>query len=452
MEFNSLFFMFIWLPLFVFAMLITGKNKYHKLVLLIFSLLFYFFSDVKSFLLLVAVIILTYQFGLSVRGNRRLYTVYLILLVAYLALFKYGNFLAAHLRSFVQEKSFSALIMPLGISFYVFTSISYVSDCYRETIEPEKDMSALACYLSFFPTIISGPIHRYRDFRVYLNNHVTNSDTIADGLRRFILGLGKKTIIANQMAIVVNKAFAPNARLSFPLVWLGFVALMMQMYYDFSAYSDMAIGIAKMVGYQIPENFDHPYLAVSFNDFWRRWHISLSRWFRDYVYIPLGGSRTDTVSWIRNMLIVWILTGIWHGSTFNFLLWGLYNGLILMAERKLVKYRSPVLGWFVSMIIVAFGWLIFKTTSIDQLLAYLWAMVGKGEAIDMLYIRSLDIIPLIPFILLAGLLLFVPLVKINEETKRRFVAVYDLFLIAVLSVSLIFIISGSYSAFIYFAF
>ncbi len=451
MEFNSLFFVFIWLPVFVLAAYLTKNQPFYKYILFLFSCGFYILSDVKHFPLLAGMVICTYLFGILVSKRRSSYFLYLFIAVIFLSFFKYGNYVLNHFSSYFSASSLR-LVMPAGISFYVFTAISYVSDCFYGTVSAEKDIVLLTDHLTFFPTVISGPIHRYGDFKKYMEEPCINTDSIANGMRRFVLGLGKKTLIANQMAVIVNKVFSADTELSFLLAWYGLVALVLQMYYDFSSYSDMAIGIAKMIGYRVPENFDHPYLATSFSEFWKKWHISLTNWFRNYVYIPLGGNRVSLIRWMRNMLIVWLLTGIWHGSTFNFVLWGLYNCFILIFERKVFRIKNPYLGWVVTMVLIAGGWLIFKTSSLTQLLVFVKALAGRGSPLNMFYIRSLDILYLLPFVLVAGVLLFVPLVRISEIVKARFSVLYDVFLLALLLLSVVFIISGSYSAFIYFGF
>ena len=451
MEFNSLFFMMICLPLFILIMRMTANTKAEPYILLCFSLLFYLLSDIRSFLLLAVFILFTWISAQAVHRHSSLYPLYLLITAGLLSIFKYGSFIISHLGAYLHGASAISLIMPVGISFYIFTGISYVSDVYYGKYPPERDLLYLASYLTFFPTIVSGPLHRYEAYRAYLNTHRINCDSIAYGLRRFILGLGKKVILANQLALITSAIFSQK-ELSLLPAWYGLIAYTLQIYYDFSSYSDMAIGIAAMIGYQLPENFDHPYLAVSFQDFWRRWHITLSRWFRDYVYIPLGGNRVSTLKWLRNMLIVWILTGIWHGSSVNFVLWGLWNFLFLVLERKVYRIKNPVLGWIVTMLIVSGGWLLFRVTSVSQLKMYVRALLGRGIPLNMLYIRSLDILWLIPLVGVSFLLLFVPLIRFPSKQKKQYGLLYDLFLFMILCISVFLIISGSYSAFIYFGF
>ncbi len=451
MEFNSLFFAMICLPVFVFFAYLTRNSGFYKYTLFLLSAFFYVLSDARHSLLLAAMVICAYCFGLLTGKTKKVYFLYLFIAAAFLSFFKYGNYVLNHLPEVFSGSALS-LVMPAGISFYVFIAVSYVSDCYYGTVEPERDFVLLAGHLIFFPTIISGPIHRFKGFKEYMKHPAIDADSVSNGLRRFILGLGKKTLIANQMAAIVSKVFAENTQLSFLLAWYGLIALVLQMYYDFSSYSDMAIGIAKMIGYTVPENFDHPYLATSFSEFWKKWHISLTNWFRDYVYIPLGGNRVSTGRWMVNMLAVWLLTGVWHGSTWNFVLWGLYNCALLIFERKVFRVKNRFLGWIVTMILVAGGWLIFKTTSLSQLILFAKALLGRGAALNMFYIRSLDILYLLPYMFVGGILLFVPLLKISEPKKQSLSAVYDIFLILLLAFSVVFIISGSYSAFIYFGF
>ena len=453
MEFNTLIFIFILFPLYIFPMFLVKNNVFRNIFTLIYSLLFYYFGDFKYFLLLIFIILFTYIYGIFIKkyNNKLNYAVYLILMIGFLSFFKYGNYFINDILSFLKDFNIEKLIMPLGVSFYTFTSISYVSDCYYNKIEADKSILNVATYITFFPTIVSGPILRYDNFKNFLAEKNINFDTIACGLRRFIIGLFKKVIISNQLAIIVTALFNPNAQLSFPLAWLGAFAFMLQLYYDFSSYSDMAIAIASMVGFKIPENFNDPYMSTSIQEFWRRWHISLGSWFKDYIYIPLGGSRVSTLRWIFNTMVVWLFTGMWHGSTFGFVAWGIYNGILIILNKLLIsKIKLPkFISWIITQFMVLFGFLIFRVNGISQLKSFIKGMIGLGPSIDIFYIKYLDIHYLWPYVLIAIIFIFPIFKNLFHKIENKLPIVYDLILLIMFGISVVFIISGSYSSFIY---
>lgn len=433
MELNSLTFILIYLPMFIMSLFLFKNNKYRRIVIFLFSFLFYLLNSKIYILLLFGEIIITYLFGKKVSKNKVLYIIYLLLIVSILCFFKYKN----------------GIIFPLGLSFYTFTSISYVSDVYRNKIESEKNLFDLTLYLSFFPTITSGPIVRYDSFHSYVKNISLNIDLISDGLRRFIVGLFKKVVIANQLSVAVNVCFDKNTQLSTPLAWFGAICFMLQLYYDFSGYSDMAIGICKMIGYEVKENFNDPYISKSIKEFWRRWHISLSMWFKDYVYIPLGGNRVAFTRWLINILIVWSLTGIWHGSTINYLLWGLWNALLLVLEKVLLdkKNINEWLRLIGAQFCVMLGFVIFRASDLQFLSQYLKALFGFGAPFSLFYIKRLDILYLWFYIFLA-IMFIIPKIK-QKFYSLKIHNYFDLILLMMLFISIVFIISGSYSNFIY---
>lgn len=434
MEVNSLLFIFIFLPIFIGTMYLAKNNQVRNILLIIFSILFYIANDIKLFFVLLGIVLLTYFVGLYVNKYKYLYYIYLIIVVGVLCLFKYND----------------NLVMPLGISFYTFTSISYTSDVRYKKIESEKNIINLFSYLTFFIVITSGPIIRYDNYREFLNNKQISYETISSGLRRFIIGLFKKVVIANQLAHGVSKCL-DGTSLSFPLAWFGAICFMLELYYDFSGYSDMAVGIAKMIGFNIPENFNDPYTASSIKDFWHRWHISLSTWFRDYVYIPLGGNRVSILRWFINILIVWSLTGIWHGSTINFLIWGLYNALWLIMEKFIFdKIKLPkIIRIIFTQIIVLFGFLIFYCEDINQLSNCLLAMFGQGEAFSFYSIERLDILYLWPYLLISILFIIPNIKKLFYGFDKKVGVIYDVILIVLLYISIAYIVNGSYVTFIY---
>lgn len=431
MELNSLTFILIFLPIFIFSMFVIKNNKHRNILILIFSLLFYLINDGLCLLLILFEIIITYLFGLN--RKKFFYYLYLLVIVGILCFFKYTD----------------NIHFPLGISFYTFTSISYVSDVHNNKIKEERNVFYLALYLSFFPTVTSGPILRYDSFNKFLEKKNINADSIAEGFRRFIIGLFKKVVIANQISTAVNICFDKNTILSTPLAWLGSVCFMLQLYYDFSGYSDMAIGVCKMIGYDVAENFRDPYISTSIKEFWRRWHISLSTWFKDYVYIPLGGSRVNLVRWLINILIVWSLTGIWHGSTINYLLWGLWNALLLILEKLILEKLNinKTIRLIGTQLCVMFGFVVFRAGNLSFLNEYLKALFGMGAPFSLFYIKRLDILYLWFYILIA-ITFVVPKVKEKFFDLKKYY-VFDLILIIMLAISIVFIISGSYTSFIY---
>lgn len=439
MQLNSLVFILLFLPIFIGLMYFIKNNTTRNILILVFSLAFYAINDLFYLWLLLLVIIFTYLLGKNVKDNKGLYSVYLIILVFILALFKYGH-----------NFNLDNLVTPIGISFYIFTSISYVSDVYYGKIEKENNILNLFIYLTFFPTITSGPILSYQSFKEYIDNKEIDYQSISNGLRRFIIGLFKKVVIANQLAIGSEACFTGEA-ISLPLAWFGSLCFMLQLYYDFSSYSDMAIGIGEMIGFKIPENFNDPYTSTSIREFWHRWHISLSTWFKDYVYIPLGGSRVSFIRWIINILIVWSLTGIWHGSTINFLIWGLWNGLFLILEKVCFSKMklSNFIRWLFTFLIVMIGFTIFNTSSLEGLKVYLLSMIGKGTSFSILSIEQLDIVYLWLYIIIA-LLFIIPKVKtLFYSLNDKLPIIYDVVMVLLLVISLVFIINSNYVSFIY---
>ena len=467
MEFNSLFFIFVYLPLFVGIMYFIKNNNIRNISLLIFSMLFYIFGDFKHIIILLTIMLITYISALFVKKNSKIYFLYLLLVLGTLSYFKYGNYLLDAFQRYIANPDFTTIIMPLGISFYTFTSISYVSDIYYEKYEAEKNFLNIAIFLSFFPVVISGPLIRYDSFKKYIIEKNINTDSIADGLRRFIIGLGKKVIIANQLNIITSTIINEKTNISFPLAWYAIIAYGIQEYYDFSGYSDMAIGIGEMIGYKIPENFNDPYFSHSIAEYWRRWHMSLGAFIRDYIYIPLGGNRKGKIRKTLNLLIALTISGIWHGSTIPFLVWGFLNGLFLALDTYFDNYRQlkdyfhinennklwkafQILRTsFIAIVLKTFA---FKCYNNNEIISLFKGAIGKGDAFTMSYLRSLDII--YPFIVLVigFILLFPRIKKIYSSMNEKTPLVYDISLlfIAILSVALI--VSGSYSAFVYFQF
>lgn len=391
MIFSSTTFLFVFLPC-VWAIHFLLKENYRNSFLLIASLFFYAWGEPKFVFIMIASIMINYLTALGIsyfadRGGR--YGLRKILLglciclnIGLLFVFKYLNFTTLYLNRIFPSLPVTNIALPIGISFFTFQGLSYVIDIYSRREEVQRNIIDLGLYISFFPQLIAGPIVRYKTIAAEIKYRQTKWTDFCQGVKCFIIGVSKKIIIANNMALAADKAFSFSAgELTVVMGWLGMICYTFQIYFDFSGYSDMAIGLGRMFGFHFSENFDHPYISKSITEFWRRWHISLGSWFRDYVYIPLGGSRVKTGRHILNLFVVWLLTGIWHGASWNFILWGLLYFLLLTVEKyvvhpeKLSKVKG-ILWQLVSLISVAFGWVIFRAKGLHGSFWYIKGMLG----------------------------------------------------------------------------
>lgn len=394
MIFSSILFVFLFLPLVIFLYYISNE-KYRNIILLAFSLIFYAAGEGWRLLILLASIICNYSFGCfigrckSERWRKSLLVLDIFLNIAILFYFKYLSYSLEVVGRFVgREISIEEIILPIGISFFTFQALSYVVDVYRRNVVPEKSIVNVGLYISFFPQLVAGPIVRYSSIaKQIISRHIT-LDKFGYGVKRFILGFLKKVILANNLALVVENAFGGSYyQNSVLMAWLGSISFSLQIFYDFSGYSDMAIGLGKMFGFDFEENFVYPYISKSVSEFWRRWHISLGRWFRDYVYIPLGGSYVGKGRHIINLLVVWGLTGIWHGARVSFVTWGLLFFVFLVLEKILIhpekKGKIFQCMWrVVTLLVVNFGWILFHTESVHDTMVYSISMLGGyGNAI-----------------------------------------------------------------------
>ncbi len=391
MVFSSLLFTFFFLPV-VFVLYYAAAEKYRNFILLAASLLFYAYGEPVYVLLMISSIAVNYGLGKLVgrmreEGRAGAAKGFLILDLFYnlgaLFVFKYLDFtISAGNQIFGTDFPVLNMALPIGISFYTFQAISYVADVYRGTVPAQNNPLYVALYISFFPQLIAGPIVRYTDIRTQLDLRVSTPEKTAEGVRRFMMGFCKKVLLANNLAMVSEAVFVQDPDFVCPpVLWLGSVAYTLQIYYDFSGYSDMAIGLGKLFGFGFPENFRYPYAAGSITDFWRRWHISLSSWFRDYVYIPLGGSKVSVPRHIFNLFVVWLLTGIWHGDNYTFIAWGLFYFLLLTLEKYLVRPDGKNglfrLLWRVfTLLAVNAGWVLFNSSGISEAFSYLRGMAG----------------------------------------------------------------------------
>lgn len=396
MVFSDLFFLFVFLPAFLLLYNLAGwvdrKLSLDKLnpshawrngALVVFSLLFYAWGEPVYVLLMIVTVLLNYLSALWMvrgRGMRKMALIFGIaanLLI--LGSFKYLGFFAQTLNSLGLSVPVPQIGLPIGISFYIFQSVSYLVDVYRSAAPAQRRYADLLLYISMFPQLIAGPIVRYDSVAKEINSRKVSAEDIADGAFRFLIGLGKKVILANQFSEIADQ-FLKNGMdsLSTPGAWIGIVAFTFQIYFDFSGYSDMAIGIGRCLGFHFRENFNHPYCCNSITDFWRRWHMSLGSFFRDYVYIPMGGNRRR--QWL-NILVVWFLTGMWHGASWNFIIWGLYFGLIIMVEKfTIIPWQDRIPRWILhiyALLIVVLGWGIFYFDDMEQLKVFFAAIFGQ---------------------------------------------------------------------------
>ena len=466
MVFSSVTFLLAFLPA-VLLVYYLAPRPARNYVLLLFSLLFYAWGEPIYILLMLLSIAGNYALALWVDAARRrerekqaktALILTLIFNLGMLGFFKYTDFLIGTAGTLL-GRTFPTLglALPIGISFYTFQSMSYVIDVYRGQVQVQRNPFLLGTYVSLFPQLIAGPIVRYSTVEQELTGRRESVDLFGEGARRFIVGLGKKVLIANSVGQLFTEisALAP-AQLSVVGGWLGVIAYTLQIYFDFSGYSDMAIGLGKMFGFHFLENFDYPYIARSITEFWRRWHISLSSWFRDYVYIPLGGNRKGKKRQYLNLLIVWMLTGIWHGAGWNFLLWGLYYALMLILEKaflgKILEKLPRPLQHVYALFFIMLGWVLFSTESMTQLGTWLAALFGAG--VPFINERALFYLGNYGVVLAAGILCCLPWKRLlSDGSKSRVLAIGETIgLTLILAASFMFLISSSYNPFLYFRF
>ena len=458
MAFSTLSFLFVFLPLTAGCYFVIPNRRWRNSVLLAASLVFYSWGEPRYILLMLAASLVAWAGGLAMArlegaARKAVFAATVALLTANLAVFKYANLLADTACALLgTENPLPVIALPIGISFYTFQILSYVIDLYRREIPPQRNFLTLTLYVSFFPQLIAGPIVRYQTVAGELACRRETLPDAAAGLRRFCVGLGKKVILANSIGALAETVYAGDpAVFGTAAYWLAAVAYALQIFFDFSGYSDMAIGLGRLFGFHFPENFNRPYCAVSITDFWRRWHISLSSWFRDYIYIPLGGSRTSRGKWIRNLLIVWGLTGLWHGASWNFLLWGLYYGLLLLLEklvlRRVLEKLPPVCGWVYTCFFVLVGWVLFQLTDFGQL-AHALGVMFRFAPTDWLGAVASDGQLLLGLVWLPlGVLALLPWNRLRLPLWLR-----NGLCLALLALCLILILGSSYNPFIYFRF
>lgn len=466
MVFSSTIFLCVYLPLVLLGYYICPK-KGKNLFLLIVSLIFYAWGEPKYVFLMIFSILVNYVFGLLMdkhRENKKRLKLMLVISViidlGLLSVFKYTDFIITNINS-VFGAGFDLLniALPIGISFYTFQAMSYTIDVYRDDVRVQRNLIDFGMYITMFPQLIAGPIVRYSDIQDQLAERNVTAADFSEGIMRFVVGLGKKVLLANQMGAVWTQIYALGGDISALMAWTGAAAYTFQIYFDFSGYSDMAIGLGRMFGFKFPENFRYPYESVSITDFWRRWHITLSTWFKEYLYIPLGGNRRGLARQALNLLIVWTLTGFWHGAGWNFVMWGLYYFAILFIEKLfLLKALDKLPRLFrhaYALLLIVIGWVIFASDDVSVMLPYLGSMFGANGALGgmdvytLLTRAALMVICCVASTELPRRLLVTAAGKMNEKAAFTVKSVLTLTLLAL---SVVFLIGDSYNPFLYFRF
>ena len=463
MVFSSLTFLFLFFPLLIGLYFSTKNIKIKNIVLLVFSLIFYSWGEPKYILLMFLTVLEAYIFGILIARSKKskiYFITSIILILSSLFVFKYLDFSTNIInRIFKTNISNLNLILPIGISFYTFQIISYVIDLYKGKVKLQKNYFKLLLYVCCFPQLIAGPIVRYETIESEIDNRKTTIEDFIYGIKRFIIGLSKKIIIANNVAILVDNIYSNYDNLGSNILWIAAIAYSIQIYFDFSGYSDMAIGLGRIFGFHFLENFNYPYTSTSITDFWRRWHISLSTFFRDYIYIPLGGNKRGVKIQIRNILIVWALTGLWHGANYNFIIWGIYYGIWLIFEKFILKNcleKIPkIIKHIYSLIIIIIGWVIFRIENINSLSKVLYKMFNFSyTSINAVFIKDISLLNTIPYLIL-GIIFSIPIYeKIFKNSDKSIIktSLEDLALGTLFIADIMFLVSNQYNPFIYFRF
>lgn len=456
MVFSSLIFIFRFLPVFLIVYFITPK-KYKNFTLLIFSLIFYTFGEPRYFPLMIASILVDYFVSIKIEKNynnrnkcRLLLLISIIFNIGMLFFFKYYNFFIDNINMiFYTSFKELSLSLPLGISFYTFQTLSYTIDVYNGKIKAERNLIDFGAFVSAFPQLIAGPIVKYTDINIEIKNREFNLSNLEIGLEEFIIGLGKKVLIANNIGMLWTEVYNKNLNnISMPLAWIGILAFSFQIYFDFSGYSSMAIGLGKMLGFTFPKNFNFPYISRSISEFWRRWHITLSSWLKEYVYIPLGGNRVGKIRYLFNLLILWFLTGFWHGAEYTFIIWGLYFFVLIYLEKLFLKNflnKHKIFSHIYTIFFLLIGWCIFAIDDISILKLFINRMISFDFSLDWIYyISNYFIVFIICFISSTPLIQRL-YTKINKEIRAILIV-----LIFILSVA--YLVDSTYNPFLYFRF
>lgn len=461
MVFSSLLFLFFFLPA-VLALYYCSPRRIRNFILFVTSLFFYAWGEPVYIVIMLVSTFADYSFGLlldqpgvSAFKRKCIVALSIIISLTLLSYFKYADFLIQNINALLgTDIPLTELPLPIGISFYTFQSMSYIIDVYRKTAKAQRNWIDFGAYVALFPQLVAGPIVKYNTIAEQLHHRSESVEQFAEGVRRFTIGLAKKVLLANNIGLLWDTISSSQPE-SLPMMtaWLGILAFAFQIYFDFSGYSDMAIGLGLMFGFRFNENFNKPYIAQSITDFWRRWHISLGSWFREYVYIPLGGNRHGLLKQARNILIVWLLTGFWHGASWNFILWGLYFGVILMMEKWWgLKLLSALPRWVrhvYAIVLILIGWVLFAFETPSSIMSYLFAMAGlngqplwDSETGYFLYTNAVLL-----FILVIASLPKKQWAKMNESPVLHLIWYGFLFLLAVA-----YLVDATFNPFLYFRF
>ena len=462
MVFTSINFLYYFLPTVLILYFIVPK-KYKNLLLLISSLLFYFYGEPKYIILMIIEIVLAYFEARLIEKykSKEIFIFSIFIHVLLLCIFKYTNFLITNINGiFNTNISLLKIVLPIGISFYTFQIISYLVDVYKEKVKAQKNFISLATYVSLFPQLIAGPIVRYETINDELDNRKQTFNDFSSGISRFIIGLSKKVLIANILGELCNIFILSNEK-TVLFYWIYGISYSLQIYFDFSAYSDMAIGLGRMFGFHFMENFDYPYISKSITEFWRRWHISLSSWFKDYVYIPLGGSREGTFKLIRNILIVWLLTGLWHGSEWTFVIWGMFIGILLVIEKlllnKYIEKLPSIVRRIYTLFIIMISFIIFSGSNINESFNNIVGLFNFSNPFinkfTIHYLKDYGLV-LIIAIFLSTPILKNTIIKLKENKKiNNIINILDIIVLLILLVIVTsYLIDSSYNPFLYFRF
>ena len=462
MVFTSINFLYYFLPTVLILYFIVPK-KYKNLLLLISSLLFYFYGEPKYIILMVIEIVLAYFEARLIEKykSKEIFIFSIFIHVLLLCIFKYTNFLITNINGiFNTNISLLNIVLPIGISFYTFQIISYLVDVYKEKVKAQKNFISLATYVSLFPQLIAGPIVRYETINDELDNRKQTFNDFSSGISRFIIGLSKKVLIANILGELCNIFILSNEK-TILFYWIYGISYSLQIYFDFSAYSDMAIGLGRMFGFHFMENFDYPYISKSITEFWRRWHISLSSWFKDYVYIPLGGSREGTFKLIRNILIVWLLTGLWHGSEWTFVIWGMFIGILLVIEKlllnKYIEKLPSIVRRIYTLFIIMISFIIFSGSNINESFNNIVGLFNFSNPFinkfTIHYLKDYGLV-LIIAIFLSTPILKNTIIKLKENKKiNNIINILEIIVLLILLVIVTsYLIDSSYNPFLYFRF
>lgn len=470
MLFSDPVFLFLFLPLILFIYWLTPK-RFKNLILFIFSLGFYTFGEQELVILILLSTIVDYCCGLIISNGKKKIGLFISIFfnLSILVYFKYSRFIFSNLTNFLQEfnislenaEAFSDIALPLGISFYTFQTMSYTIDVYKGEIKATKNFIKFGTYVTLFPQLIAGPIVRYKEIEKELAQRTQTLNLFSNGIERFIIGLAKKVIIANNCAILADAIFEmPLNEISAAIAWLGAFIYGLQIYFDFSGYSDMAIGLGKMFGFNIPENFNYPYISTSVREFWKRWHMTLSRWFKDYLYIPLGGNRKSKIIVYRNLFIVFFVTGLWHGANWTFIIWGLFHGAFIIIEKMGLQKRlqkSPkIISHIYLLLIVTISWVFFRSETIEKAFGFIKAMFSykistNTEFLNFYFSTELTLISIIAIIISTPFLRNMSFFKNWSKTKSfSYIKTFSLLLLFILCC--VYVSVEAYNPFIYFRF